>query len=114
MNMPAPTMPRPASMPAPKAKPVTFGDKRPVKATMPSFIKRDRVERRLKDGAKPLPEIQSYRQTNGSLYLTRFNYNRVWITGTGENEQQALYNARQFYMHETAQGRADSEEIENV
>lgn len=96
-------MPKPASP--------TFGDKRPVSPTLPKPRKNDdKPRRRLKDGCT-FPEVKMFRQTNGTLYLTRFAYNGVFITGLGEDEATALDNAQQFYMRETAQGREDSEEV---
>lgn len=96
-------------MPAPKTP--TFGDKRPAPASMPAPPDREQPRRVLKPGAKPLPEPQTFRQTNGPLWLFRFAYNGIWITGTGASEAGAIDKAQQFYMRETAQGQKDSEEV---
>ena len=88
-GFPAPTG-FPAPAPVDERPPgTTFGDVRepneePTTAT-PVIPRKDQVRRVLVPGAKPIPEIQRYRQTNGSLYLTRFPYNGVWITGVGNN-----------------------------
>lgn len=104
-------MPKPGGgMPAP-ATPQTFGDKRPAPAKMPvPQPKRsvyDKPLRKLKRGCA-IPAYQSYRQTNGPCYLVRLRYNGFWITGIGDSEAEAITNMEQFYMTETAQGRADS------
>ena len=40
--------------------------------------------------------------------MARCAYNGVWLTGTGTSEADALESMEQFYMNETAQGKADS------
>ena len=104
--MKLPGLPPPPSFPN-----ATFGDKRPAPARMPVGKRKITQRRALKPGAAPMPHIETYRQTNGSLYLTRFAYglSRVWITGIGDSEADALDNAQQFYMNHTTQGRDDSE-----
>lgn len=97
-------------MPVPKSQ--TFGDKRPAAVMMPAPPDEPGQPRRvLKPDARPIPEIQAYRQTNGPLYLVRLKYNGVWLTTTGADEPTAINKLRQFYMRETAQGRADSVEV---
>lgn len=64
--------------------------------------------RRLKPNCS-FPDIQIYRQANGDLWLSRYFYNGVWITGTADDERSVIDNARQFYMTTTKQGQLDSE-----
>lgn len=94
--------------------PLTFGDNRPTPPKMPTPAvsePQDKPRRRLKSGCD-FPPIETYRQTNGHLYLTRFRYNGVWVSGIGPDEPTAIDQAQQFYMQETAKGRQESEEIE--
>lgn len=70
----------------------------------------DASRRRLKPGCS-FPDIQTYRQTNGPLCLSRFRYGGLWITGVADTETEVIDNAQQFYMRETKQGREDSEII---
>lgn len=97
-------------MPAPK--PLTFGDNRPAPPAMPKpkaklspFNKPRRV---LKPDARPVPEIERYRQTGGSKYLARMQYGNVVISTVGDDEADAVDRCEQFYMTETKQGQEDS------
>lgn len=95
----------------PGTQPVTFGDKRPEPPKPPQMPKPEKdapPRRALKPDAKPIPPVETYRQTNGHLYLVRMHYNGVWITGTGDGEAAAVDAMEQFYMRETAQGQKDS------
>ena len=105
-------MNQPVKLPAPKSS-LSFGDRRPapVKLPKPVKISKDKPKRRLKPGCS-FPDVQTYRQTNGPLYLTRFEYNGVWISGVGDDEGSAIDNAQQFYMRETRQGRDESELVD--
>ena len=79
-------------MPAPKPKPKV------------------KPRRRLRDGYN-FPHIETYRQTNGKLWLSRFRYGKLWITGVADDEASVIDNAQQFYMTETKQGQDESEVI---
>lgn len=111
----------PSGMPVPKPvdptdaieRPVgsSFGDLRPQKPpAMPKVANKSptKPERILKPDAKPMPNIETYRQTNGPMYMSRMKYNGVWLTAVAVDQPQATYNAEQFYMNETAQGQKDS------
>ena len=104
-------MKQPIKLPEPT--PLTFGDRRPAPIQLPGLDKlsKRKPRRRLKPGCS-FPDVQTYRQTNGPLYLTRFRYNGVWISGIGSNEASAIDNAQQFYMMETRQGRDESELVD--
>ena len=69
---------------------------------------KEHVRRHLVPGAKPMPTPQVYEQSNGPLWLYRYPYNGVWISGVADTEAEAVDHAEQFYMRETAQGRQDS------
>lgn len=101
---------------------VTFGDKRPAVPSEPlpdgqvwpgrdwPPLPGNQMLRKLNPGCS-FPEIQTYRQTNGPLYLTRFCYNKLWVTGVGQSEAHAVYLAQQFYMNETQLGRENSVKV---
>lgn len=116
-------MPSPAKIEIIKPDPISglslpdtdasFGDKRPAPPTMPTPIREEtkEIRRALIPGAKPLPEVQTFKQSGGMktpLWLSRFPYNGVWITGVANNEDEALDAAEQWYMRETRQGQDDS------
>lgn len=101
MKMPVPTTP-------------TFGDLRPASVQMPVPKPKktdDKPRRQLKPGCT-FPKIETYRQTNGPLHLSRFKYNGCSIVGIADDEASAIDNAQQFYMRETTKGRKDSEVID--
>jgi len=100
-------MPKPTTMPKPTDS-MSFGDLRKPPVTMPKSVVRHENERVLKPDAKPIPDIQTYRQTNGTFYLVRWKYGKIWISHVSESETQAIYDAEQFYMSETKQGMLDS------
>lgn len=97
-------------LPAPAKK--TFGDLRPAKPTIPKPKPAgdEKPRRQLKPGCS-FPEIETYRQTNGPLYMSRFKYNGCSIVGIADDEHAATDNAQQFYMRETVKGREDSDAI---
>ena len=95
----------------PPPKTPTFGDLKPAPATMPKPKKADdKPRRQLKPGCT-FPEIKTFKQTGGPLYLTLFKYNGCTIYGIGDDQVSATDEAQQFYMRETAKGRAESEEV---
>ena len=79
-------------MPTPRPRPAPKGQAR----------------RHLATDAKPMPTPEIYKQSNGPLWLYRYPYNGVWISGVADTEAKAVDLAEQFYMRETAQGRLDS------
>lgn len=97
MKMPAPTMPAPSGTDTTPDTGFEYADK-----TLP--------RRRLKPGAMP-PQVTLWRSVDAppTQYLARLGYNGTYPCAVRPTPEMARDAAEQFYMHHTAQGRADSE-----